>query len=132
MRAASGVLSTLADQVTGAAAQRLAEELPEGFRAPLAQGTKVSEGGTMEGFYATVAERADVSDADVPGLVTGVMRAIAETADPDAIRGVREQLTTELQVLLQTDTGEGDTTFRGEGGPIVPDAPNVAGPDANV
>ncbi len=132
VQASTGVLATLADQVTAAAAQRLAEQLPDGFAAPLAQGSQASEAGTMEGFYAAVGERAGIDGADVPGLVAGVMRAIAETADADAIRGVREQLTTELQVLLQTETGEGDTTFRGEGGPIEPDAPNVAGPEAPV
>lgn len=131
-QAAAGVLATLADQVTAAAAQRLAEQLPDDFATPLSQGSKASEAGTMEGFYAAVGERAGIDGADIPGLVAGVMRAIAETADADAIRGVREQLTTELQVLLQTETGEGDTTFRGEGGPIEPDAPNVAGPEAPV
>lgn len=84
----------------------------------------------MEGFYAAVGQRAGLPAAEVPGLVTGVMRAIADTADADAVRAVREQLTTELQVLLETETAEGDTTFRAEGGPIDPDAPNVAGPEA--
>ncbi len=132
VQAAAGVLATLADQVTAAAAQRLAEQLPDDFATPLSQGSKTSEAGTMEDFYAAVGQRAGLHDADVPGVVAGVMRAIAETADADAIRGVREQLTTELQVLLQTETGEGDTTFRAEGGPIDPDAPNVAGPEAPV
>lgn len=132
VQAAAGVLSTLADQVTAAAAQRLAEQLPDEFAIPLSQGSKAAEGGTMDDFYAAVGQRAGLEGAAVPGLVTGVMRAIAETADADAVRGVRDQLTTELRVLLQAETGEGDTTFRAAGGPIEPDAPNVAGPEAPV
>jgi uncharacterized protein (DUF2267 family) len=130
--AASGVLAALADQVTAGAAQPLAEQLPEGFATPLLQGSTVSEGGTMEAFYASVAERTGIPRGDVPALVTAVLRTVVETADEAAVRGVRDQLTTELQILLQTDTGEGDTTFRAAAGPQDPDAPKIAGPESEI
>jgi uncharacterized protein (DUF2267 family) len=132
LRPAAGVLSTLADQLTEAAAQRLAEDLPEAFRSPLSQGSRAAEGGTMESFYAAVAQRSGVPNEEVPALVTAVLRSMVDVADRDAVRGASEQLTTELKVLLQTDTGEADTSFQAAAGPRDPDARKLAGPEAEI
>jgi uncharacterized protein (DUF2267 family) len=99
--AAEAVLSQLGRYVTGPAAQRLAPAMPEELRFPLDNASGQGNGGESDDFFAAVAaaERSD-DLTTAAGHVQAVFRAIADTADPDAVRAVREQLTSELRVLL--------------------------------
>jgi hypothetical protein len=63
---------------------------------------------------------------DAPAAVVARLRALAETAD--AVRSAREQLPMELRELLETAV-KGAAAHAMAGGPIEPDAPNVARPD---
>jgi hypothetical protein len=58
----------------------------------------------MDEFYAAVSERSGLLEA--AGAVGAVLRAVAETADPDAVESAREQLPAELRGLLATETRE--------------------------
>ena len=124
------VLSTLGDHLNGSVARRLAEPLPEPFALALTGTSETGQAGGLDAFYAQVSERSGRSDA--APLVAGVLRALVEVADPEAVRAAREQLPQELTPLLQTETGEGDTSAQLVAGPTEPDAPNVSGPDREL
>jgi uncharacterized protein (DUF2267 family) len=99
--AAEAVLSQLGRYVTGPAAQRLAAAVPELLRHPLDNASGLGSGGESDDFFAAVAAAEATDDlTTAAGHVQAVFRAIAETADPYAVRAVREQLTSELRVLL--------------------------------
>jgi uncharacterized protein (DUF2267 family) len=103
-RISIAVLGALADRLTGSAARALAGDLPEAFALPLTQTGEVGEPGGMDEFYAAVSERSGLYDG--AGAVGAVLRALAETADANAVASAREQLPTELRGLLATDTRE--------------------------
>ena len=126
-RVATAVLAAVGDRLSGPSARRLAEGLPERFALPLLQTGEVAEPGGMDEFYAAVSERSGIVEA--PAAVGSVLRALAETADPDALESAREQLPEELRALLQSDEREGSTAQQMVGGPVEPGAPNVTGPD---
>jgi uncharacterized protein (DUF2267 family) len=107
-RVATAVLGALGSHLTGPAARQLAEPLPEVFAMPLTQADEAARGGGMDEFYTAVEERSGLRDA--PAAVGAVLRALAETADPDAIRSAREQLPAELRLLLETDVRESPQT----------------------
>lgn len=126
-RLATAVLETLGDHLSGAVARRLAEPLPEPFALPLRRTSETAQPGGLDAFYDAVAERSGFPDA--AASVGPVLRALVEVADRDAVLAARDQLPDELTPLLQVDEREGDTSTQMAGGPIEPDAPNVAGPD---
>jgi uncharacterized protein (DUF2267 family) len=103
-RVATAVLGALGSHLTGSAARELAEPLPEAFALPLTQTDEVARGGGLDEFYAAVEERSGLRDA--PGAVGAVLRTLAETADPVALRSAREQLPAELRSLMETDVRE--------------------------
>lgn len=131
-RAAADVLAVLGGQLTGAAARRLAEGLPDRYRAPLTQGGEVAGAGGLEEFYAAVAARSPGSADEVPALVAGVLRALVEVTAPAAVDAAREQLTAELRTLLQPRSSEQPTAQQQVAGPRDPGAQNLAGPEAPV
>jgi uncharacterized protein (DUF2267 family) len=97
-RVATAVLSALADQLSGPAARRLAEGLPEPYALPLLQAGEVAEPGGLDRFYAVVEERSGLREA--PAAVGAVLRALAETAPAPALQDATEQLPDELTALL--------------------------------
>jgi uncharacterized protein (DUF2267 family) len=97
-RVSTAVLAALGSRLTGAVARRLAEPLPAPFALPLTQAGEVAHGGGMDEFYAAVERRSGLRDA--PAAVGAVLRAVAETADADAVHAAREQLPEELRPLL--------------------------------
>jgi uncharacterized protein (DUF2267 family) len=103
-RVAVAVLEALGSHLEGAAARRLAESLPEAYAQPLDQPDEVANPGGMDEFFAAVEQRSGLRDS--PAAVGSVLRALAETADPDAVRSAREQLPAELRILLETDVRE--------------------------
>jgi uncharacterized protein (DUF2267 family) len=98
-RVTTAVLATVGEQLSGPAARRLAEGLPEPFARPLLQTGELAEPKSMDDFYAAVAERSGFRDAPV----APVLRALAETADREAVASAREQLPSELGALLLQD-----------------------------
>src|SRR5829696_8291850 len=99
-RVAIAVLGALGAHLTGSSARELAASLPEPFALPLTETGEAGQAGGMDEFYAAVSKRSGLHDA--AGAVGAVLRALAETADPDAVRSAREQLPTELRGLLDT------------------------------
>jgi uncharacterized protein (DUF2267 family) len=130
-RAAIAVLEVLGGHLTGAAARRLGDGLPETFALPLRQTSETAQPGGLDEIYAEIERRSDPS-TDVPAVVSGVARTLCETADPKAVESAREQLPAPLRVLLATTVEEGPTAQPMAAGPIDGDAPNVAGPDRPV
>ena len=98
-RVATAVLSALGDHLTGPTARRLAEGLPEPYALPLLQTGELAEPDGLDRFYAAIEERSGLHDA--PAAVGAVLRALAESAPPDAVREATEQLPDELTALLQ-------------------------------
>jgi hypothetical protein len=94
-RAAAEVLAVLGGQLTGPAARRPAEDLPDRYGASLTQGGEVGAAGGLEEVFAAVADRAARPVDEVPFLVAGMVRALVEVADPAAVDAAREQLTPE-------------------------------------
>jgi uncharacterized protein (DUF2267 family) len=127
-RAAVTVLEVLGEHLTGSAARRLGEGLPEAFALPLRQTSETAQAGGLDEVYAEIERRSDPG-TDVPAVVSGVARTLAETADSEAVESAREQLPAPLRGLLATTTDEPATAERMAAGPIDGDAPNVAGPD---
>jgi uncharacterized protein (DUF2267 family) len=126
LTAANAVLGALGTYVSGAAAETLAASLPSELSSALRGGSRQAQGGESGGFFAAVAAR-EATAADVAaGHVQAVFRAIAQTADPQSVRSVRDQLTSELQALL-ADEREGDTSQQMAAGSVEPDAPKQAG-----
>jgi uncharacterized protein (DUF2267 family) len=128
-RAAEAVLASLASQMTAAAAQRLAQDLPERFALALRQTSGPAEAVTMDGFYGDVERATGFAEPDIAAVVAATLRTLVDHADREAVEHARPQLTEEVQVLLQTDTAEPDRSFRGADGPIDPSAPKIAGPN---
>jgi uncharacterized protein (DUF2267 family) len=131
LAACNAVLGELGAYVSGAAAERLAASLPDQIGSALSGASKQAEGGESRAFIAGVAARERVDPASAGEHVQAVFRAVAQMADPEAVRAVRDQLTPELRVLLADET-EDDTSDLMSGGTVDPDAPKVAGPDRPV
>lgn len=106
----TAVLELLGDQLTGAAADSLADSLPDVAAVPLGRPDVIgsrerqAEGmGTGE-FYAALADREGIDDqATAAGHASAVLRAIAEHGDRDAVESAREQLTLDLRRLLASE-----------------------------
>jgi uncharacterized protein (DUF2267 family) len=126
---AVAVLTELGRHLSGPSARRLSEGLPEAFALPLRQTSETAAPGGVDEFYARVQGHGALSGLDPAAAVGGVGRALAETADAEAVDAAREQLPAPLRTLLALQTDEGDTSQQMAGGPIEPDAPNIAGPD---
>ena len=128
-RAATGVLDALGRHLSGSAARRVAEGLPERFALPLAQASERAQSATVEDFYAVVQQQSGIGDAEVAGAVGATLRTLVDVADGDAVRAARDQLPVALRDLLQTDVTQPHTSEPMAAGPRDPDAPKVAGPD---
>ena len=104
LAATQAVLAELSSYVTGPAAQRLAPAVPEEVRAPLDDAAGPATGGASDEFFAGVAEREEGGDLGTAAHhVQAVLRAIADTADLDAVRAVREQLSADLRRIFDDE-----------------------------
>jgi len=85
LRAAGAALGQLAAYVSGAAAERLAAELPAPLGSALTPATAIPEGGESHEFYAGVAAREGTEPAAASARAQAVLRAIAETVPVDTV-----------------------------------------------